>query len=88
MPLVPARQWLIGELICNGLWPEEARCVFDTRCKPEITSMSGRWDEDVHNFSGAERCRVRLLAFGHVLQWMDANKPDHMARANFKMAVI
>jgi hypothetical protein len=50
--------------------------------------MSGRWDEDVHNFSGAERCRVRLLAFGHVLQWMDANKPDHMARANFKMAVI
>lgn len=88
MPLVSARQWLIDELAANGLWPAEAEVVWRAHCEPSIVSMQGRWEEDFGNISGAERSRVKLLACAHAVEWINANKPDHLAKSNLKLMLI
>ena len=75
-------QLMTGSLTDCGLSEDEAREVTE-RTKATYEMMLGRWDEYAGEHSIATIQRLSIVMVGETIKWMDANRPDHPARANF-----
>lgn len=66
----------------HGLWDTEVAEVMQVVVSaPELDTMEGRWDTDADAYPAAIVNIAWLVAKRKAVEWIDANKPQHFARA-------
>jgi hypothetical protein len=77
-------QWALKYLEDNGLWPDEARDVFDAmKADKANMEMEGVWHRTIDGYPVQMRAVLILGLRRHTLEYIDANKPMHFARPMF-----
>ena len=68
-------------LEAHGLWPKEAEEVMSMAKKdPENIEMLERWDNPARDYPAQLYQTVWINISDHAVQYIDANKPNHIAR--------
>lgn len=73
----------------KGLWPNEAESILDEAEKAEsdgLEAMRGNWHKVADGEGGYPMSFFAVVAMALdslVVEWIDANKPQHFARAMF-----
>lgn len=78
------KEKLQAELVNHGLWPQEAEAIVaKVEADPANEAMGGRWDDSLDGYPPSIWALVWLSAKTNAVAWIDANKPEHWARAMF-----
>lgn len=68
----------------RGLWPDEAHAVVLKAEQSQILEgMTARWDEATDCYPPMLMRVVEVSLDAVAVEWIDANKPRHFARAMF-----
>ncbi len=77
-------QAILKHLEDNGLWGDEpAKVLAAMKASPANEAMQGRWDDDVAGYPAPLMAVLIMGANRAAVEWIDANKPKHFARAMF-----
>jgi hypothetical protein len=70
------------QLYNNGLFEDQAEAVLKQTME-NSESMRGRWDDPIGHYPQALIIATWLIIQDEAVKWIDANAPQHWARAMF-----
>ena len=77
-------QWAVKYLEDNGLWPDEAKAVFEAMKSSKASNgMEGVWHRSIDGYPTQMRAVLALSLNRHALEYIDEHKPLHFARPMF-----